>query len=103
MHLVSIKFFSLSKELIQFDILTLARDHQIIHLYFVNFRCHFLNIADINNWMIQKENIPEKFNGKTLDPDGGDGGFMPYGIAGIMAGAAQCFYGFVGFDCLVSI
>lgn len=52
-------------------------------------------LADINNWMIQKEDIPVKINDKTLDPDGGSGGFMPYGVAGIMAGAAQCFYGII--------
>uniref|UniRef100_A0A336LKG1 CSON009942 protein n=1 Tax=Culicoides sonorensis TaxID=179676 RepID=A0A336LKG1_CULSO len=51
--------------------------------------------SDINNWKIAKEDIPEGVRG-------GEGGFMPYGVAGIMAGAAKCFYGFVGFDCVAT-
>ncbi|XP_063697274.1 cationic amino acid transporter 3 [Culicoides brevitarsis] len=51
--------------------------------------------ADIKNWQIQKEDIPEGISA-------GEGGFMPYGVAGIMAGAAKCFYGFVGFDCVAT-
>jgi solute carrier family 7 (cationic amino acid transporter), member 3 len=51
--------------------------------------------ADPANWAIAKEDIPEGVRG-------GEGGFMPYGIAGVMAGAAKCFYGFVGFDCVAT-
>ncbi|RZF48594.1 hypothetical protein LSTR_LSTR008554 [Laodelphax striatellus] len=51
--------------------------------------------ADISNWMIKKENIPPNVKG-------GEGGFMPFGVPGIMAGAAKCFYGFVGFDCVAT-
>ena len=51
--------------------------------------------ANYSNWSIAKEDIPE-------DKNGGEGGFMPFGFAGIMAGAAKCFYGFVGFDCVAT-
>ncbi|XP_044731652.1 cationic amino acid transporter 3-like [Chrysoperla carnea] len=52
---------------------------------------------DFNNWNIQKEDIPPEFADAA-----GSGGFMPFGIAGVMAGAAKCFYGFVGFDCVAT-
>ncbi|XP_012225193.1 cationic amino acid transporter 2-like [Linepithema humile] len=49
--------------------------------------------ADINNWKLEpsctEKNCPY-----------GTGGFMPYGIRGVISGAATCFYGFIGFDCV---
>ncbi|XP_026465834.1 LOW QUALITY PROTEIN: cationic amino acid transporter 2-like, partial [Ctenocephalides felis] len=52
--------------------------------------------ADPANWRISKEDIPANVT------NGGEGGFMPFGFAGVMAGAAKCFYGFVGFDCVAT-
>ncbi|XP_014285825.1 cationic amino acid transporter 2 isoform X1 [Halyomorpha halys] len=50
---------------------------------------------DVANWKIPKDQIPK-------DKNAGEGGFMPFGISGVMSGAAKCFFGFIGFDCVAT-
>ncbi|CAG2116716.1 unnamed protein product, partial [Medioppia subpectinata] len=49
--------------------------------------------ANIDNWTIPAKDVPVGH---------GSGGFMPYGFSGMMAGAATCFYGFIGFDVIAT-
>ncbi|KAI5639112.1 amino acid permease domain-containing protein [Phthorimaea operculella] len=53
--------------------------------------------ADTKNWRIPAEEVPH-----TEKKNFGTGGFAPYGLAGIIRGAAVCFYGFIGFDCVAT-
>ncbi|KAK5853611.1 hypothetical protein PBY51_014751 [Eleginops maclovinus] len=68
----------------------------------------FVN-GDINNWRISQETILNATRlMEKLDPtqnetvDYGVGGFFPFGFDGTLAGAATCFYAFVGFDCIAT-
>lgn len=48
-----------------------------------------LTKADLHNWNLTKEEIPAT---------AGEGGFLPFGWTGVIAGAGTCFFAFVGFD-----
>ncbi|KAJ0176861.1 hypothetical protein K1T71_008040 [Dendrolimus kikuchii] len=56
-------------------------------------RGNFPGSANTANWRIPASEVPV---GK------GSGGFAPFGLAGIIRGAAKCFYGFIGFDCVAT-
>ncbi|XP_034739915.1 cationic amino acid transporter 2 isoform X2 [Etheostoma cragini] len=65
--------------------------------------------GDTHNWKISEEsliNVTIVTRNLTLtanvSSDYGVGGFMPYGFSGTLAGAATCFYAFVGFDCIAT-
>ncbi|XP_068234714.1 high affinity cationic amino acid transporter 1-like [Palaemon carinicauda] len=56
---------------------------------------------DVKNWELTK-NDTLQCNEDGEEGDWGEGGFAPHGFSGIMNGAATCFFGFVGFDCIAT-
>ncbi|XP_034062532.1 cationic amino acid transporter 3a [Gymnodraco acuticeps] len=64
--------------------------------------------GDSANWNRTEEDYVRYINSsnstKTLkvDEEFGVGGFAPFGLTGVLSGAATCFYAFVGFDCIAT-
>ncbi|XP_070769668.1 cationic amino acid transporter 2-like [Enoplosus armatus] len=65
--------------------------------------------GNIANWQISEEALINATtalknwsSSANVTSEYGVGGFFPYGISGTVAGAATCFYAFVGFDCIAT-
>ncbi|NXG88051.1 CTR3 protein, partial [Stercorarius parasiticus] len=62
--------------------------------------------GDIKNWQLSEEDYTNNMYPDPPDDirkiDFGSGGFVPFGLEGILTGAATCFYAFVGFDCIAT-
>ncbi|NXA36939.1 CTR3 protein, partial [Eudromia elegans] len=62
--------------------------------------------GDVKNWQLTEGDYANaSHRGASEDARKGafgSGGFVPFGLEGILTGAATCFYAFVGFDCIAT-
>ncbi|XP_041918655.1 high affinity cationic amino acid transporter 1-like isoform X1 [Alosa sapidissima] len=56
----------------------------------------------LKNWSLDPDVVLNQTNVTVTRNEVGAGGFMPFGISGVLSGAATCFYAFVGFDCIAT-
>ncbi|XP_010212656.1 PREDICTED: cationic amino acid transporter 3 [Tinamus guttatus] len=62
--------------------------------------------GDVKNWQLTEEDYANSSHRGAAEDTRkgafGSGGFVPFGLEGILTGAATCFYAFVGFDCIAT-
>ncbi|XP_005084209.1 cationic amino acid transporter 3-like [Mesocricetus auratus] len=61
--------------------------------------------GSLHNWQLTEDDyklaMAESNSTDSLGPLGA-GGFAPFGLSGILRGAATCFFAFIGFDCIAT-
>uniref|UniRef100_A0A672G2X7 Cationic amino acid transporter C-terminal domain-containing protein n=1 Tax=Salarias fasciatus TaxID=181472 RepID=A0A672G2X7_SALFA len=58
--------------------------------------------GDTANWNLTRDDYFRSVNQTNGSESFGVGGFAPFGLNGVLSGAATCFYAFVGFDCIAT-
>ncbi|XP_069856829.1 cationic amino acid transporter 3-like [Dipodomys merriami] len=60
--------------------------------------------GNLRHWMLTSQDYKhaEARNSSYSLGDLGTGGFAPFGLPGILRGAATCFFAFIGFDCIAT-
>ncbi|XP_032203398.1 cationic amino acid transporter 3-like [Mustela erminea] len=59
--------------------------------------------GDLHNWKLTEEDyIQARLNDTSRLGPLGSGGFVPFGLEGILHGSATCFYAFIGFSIIVT-
>ncbi|XP_037675587.1 cationic amino acid transporter 3-like [Choloepus didactylus] len=107
-------FFALGLILLLTGLLALgARESSLVTNMFTSVNILVLSFViltgfikgDLHNWQLTEWDYNLAMNGsngtQSLGPLG-SGGFMPFGLDGILRGAATCFFAFVGFDTIAT-
>ncbi|XP_016072690.1 PREDICTED: cationic amino acid transporter 3-like [Miniopterus natalensis] len=114
-HLASyLDFFSLGLVLLLTGLLVLgARESALVSKMFTGLSLLVLSFVglsgflkgDLRHWRLTEQDYELAklaSNGTSSLGALGSGGFVPFGLDGILRGAATCFYAFVGFDCIAT-
>ncbi|KAB0347241.1 hypothetical protein FD754_012098 [Muntiacus muntjak] len=107
-------FFALALVLLVTGLLVLrARESALVNRVFTGINILVLSFiivsgfikGDLHNWQLTEQdytlNMSESRGTSRLGLLG-SGGFVPFGVEGILQGAATCFYAFLGFDSIAT-